>query len=215
MRSRRITRTIALAAALAAGTGRAEQPAPAGPAADASAARARAERAAARLGQELIGRLREALAEGPPEQAVQVCADLAQRLTAEVAAAEGVDLRRVALRRRNPANDPDPFERQVLEGWARSPAPPEAVAEVTATAGGGRELRYLRPISTVALCRTCHGDGEAMTAELRAAIARRYPNDRATGFAEGDLRGAVSVRVPLAPTGPAPAPTADAAAPSP
>ena len=32
----------------------------------------------------------------------------------------------------------------------------------------------------------------------REELARRYPEDRATGYRVGDLRGAVSVRVPLA-----------------
>jgi len=32
---------------------------------------------------------------------------------------------------------------------------------------------------------------------VQAILAREYPDDRATGFSVGDVRGAVSVRIPL------------------
>ena len=39
--------------------------------------------------------------------------------------------------------------------------------------------------------------GFAELAIARALIAARYPEDRAVGYAPGDLRGAISVRVAL------------------
>ena len=49
----------------------------------------------------------------------------------------------------------------------------------------------MRAIPTEALCLTCHG--ETLAPELAAAIAREYPNDQATGFKLGELRGAFRV----------------------
>ena len=43
-------------------------------------------------------------------------------------------------------------------------------------------------------CLACHGS--EVSPEVREAIAARYPGDRATGFAVGDLRGALWVEVP-------------------
>jgi hypothetical protein len=37
------------------------------------------------------------------------------------------------------------------------------------------------------LCLTCHGSN--LDADIAASIAERYPEDRATGFEAGDLRG--------------------------
>jgi hypothetical protein len=39
--------------------------------------------------------------------------------------------------------------------------------------------------------------GAGPTASVDSMLARRYPGDRATGFRDGDLRGAISVRVPI------------------
>jgi hypothetical protein len=54
----------------------------------------------------------------------------------------------------------------------------------------------MRAIPTDALCLTCHG--ATLAPELAAAIARDYPADAATGFAQGQLRGAFSVIWPAA-----------------
>jgi hypothetical protein len=42
------------------------------------------------------------------------------------------------------------------------------------------------------MCLQCHG--EALAPEVTQALAARYPDDRATGFREGQLRGALSIR---------------------
>lgn len=42
---------------------------------------------------------------------------------------------------------------------------------------------------------TCHGPGNSIPDTVRAMLAARYPDDRATGYAVGDLRGAISVQV--------------------
>jgi hypothetical protein len=44
---------------------------------------------------------------------------------------------------------------------------------------------------TAPLCLTCHGP--TLAADVAAAVAARYPRDEATGFAAGDLRGALYV----------------------
>ncbi|HCF96715.1 MAG TPA: hypothetical protein DEW46_16805, partial [Verrucomicrobia bacterium] len=46
-------------------------------------------------------------------------------------------------------------------------------------------------------CVACHGPEEQIQPDVLAAIRAHYPNDRATGFQPGDLRGAISVEVPL------------------
>ncbi len=46
-------------------------------------------------------------------------------------------------------------------------------------------------------CLDCHGPRDKMAPAVLAALAERYPADAATGFDCDDLRGAISVRVPL------------------
>lgn len=70
-------------------------------------------------------------------------------------------------------------------------------SEVGVDEEGRRELRYVRPLVMAELCLQCHGPVEGIDASTRALIAERYPGDEAVGFAVGELRGIVSVRVPL------------------
>ena len=152
-----------------------------------------------RLGSGLMSALGQALRQGGPTQAISVCREKAPALAAEISKDEGMNVRRTALRVRNPANSPDAWERQVLEGFQRRLAAGEdgatlEVAEVTKIQGKPT-LRYMKAITTGEPCLGCHG--EALAPAVAAAIRRDYPQDRATGFKKGDLRGAFSVRLPL------------------
>jgi hypothetical protein len=171
------------------------------PAAEIEAARRRADAAAGELVATLMARLTAALAEGGPEAAVRVCSEVAQDVTRAAGAGDGLVLRRTSLRTRNPANAPDPFERAWLDRAERAIAagqPALPLYEVVAGPAGGRELRHLRPIVFPGgICASCHGPEDAMSVEVRTLLRERYPADRATGYAPGDLRGAISVRVPL------------------
>ena len=55
-------------------------------------------------------------------------------------------------------------------------------------------LGYVEPIRIEALCLNCHG--ETLTEPVQARLAELYPEDRATGFADGDLRGLFWAVVP-------------------
>jgi hypothetical protein len=166
-----------------------------------SATVARAQLAANTLGPDLAGMLQQAIRDGGPIQAVAVCADSAQARTARHAI-DGVAIRRVGTRVRNPANAPDTLEARVLGYLAEQKAAgtmPGEVIEVARTGlDGGWELRYIRPVVLQEFCTTCHGAVENIPPAVRSVIAERYPSDSAVGYAAGDLRGAITVRIPLA-----------------
>jgi len=113
----------------------------------------------------------------------------------------GHHARRVSIRYRNPQNLPDGYEQHMLsrmevENRQRHLAKEyvEVVKEQDI-----RVLRYMRPLIVAPVCMNCHGPKEAMTPEVKRIISERYPEDRATGFQEGDLRGAISVKIVLKP----------------
>lgn len=164
--------------------------------AEVAAARARASDAAAKLMGALFTELQAALAKGPPEQAIDVCADRAPAIARAIGAETGLSVRRTSLRTRNPANAPDEWERAWLERATRGGAPAVDDAEVVRE-GGRYQLRYVRVVRLAEMCTTCHGAPDTIPPAVREAVARRYPDDRATGFSPGDLRGVVSVRVPV------------------
>jgi len=139
------------------------------------------------------------LKQGGPGAALAVCADTAQVLTESIAARHGVTMRRVSRRWRNPLDAPDEYESRVLEEFQQS-LQNGTLSDTTehvavSTDGRHRVFRYLRPIRIQKPCLSCHG--EDLAPGVGAALRQYYPEDRATGYREGELRGAVSVQFVL------------------
>ena len=161
--------------------------------------RERAEAAATDLATTLKAALQARMQADGPLGAIDFCQQQAPLLTAEVAARHGVALGRSANKLRNPANAPAPWQQQWLTSMATAVAAGLEVAtqqrEVIVHAADTREYRYARALRTEGPCLICHGS--AVAEPIRAAIIERYPQDQATGFAEGDLRGLLWVSFEL------------------
>ncbi|MBX3463681.1 MAG: DUF3365 domain-containing protein [Planctomycetes bacterium] len=158
--------------------------------ADDPAQAARRERAAAardQLAQTLIGELAAALAVGGPTKAIEVCRERAPAIAATVSAERRVRIGRTSQRLRNSANEVPPWARAHVAGSSTQPA---------FFVGPAQQLGALYPIQTQPLCLQCHGRGDELKAPVRDALRRLYPQDAATGFAIGDLRGWFWVEVP-------------------
>jgi len=157
-----------------------------------SDAERRARSAMQTLGQTLKSRLVSTMTEQGPVAALDVCAANAQTLTAEVARDQGVTLGRSSLRLRNPANAAPHWVATWLEEQGERPAAGVVGITQSATRSDGTEVvRVLKPLAIEAPCLVCHGPDEGRSAELSAALSDRYPSDQATGYAAGDLRGAM------------------------
>jgi hypothetical protein len=164
------------------------------------AARSRA--LADQLTGELKSELGAAMAAGGPVAAIEVCRTRAPLIAAQLSSTSGAEVRRTALRVRNPANAPDDYERAVLARFARdleqaSPPrvqPPDLQIEWPNLATGGVDRFYLRAIVMQPQCLPCHG--AILAPEIADAIRQNYPADAATGFEPGQLRGAIVVRWP-------------------
>ncbi len=160
------------------------------------------------LGEGLKAQLMAAMKSGGPIAAMGVCKEIAPALAAQAGAERGLKIGRTALRVRNPANAPDAWERQVLEDFlakTKAGANPATLeyAESVPQADGTLVFRYMKAIPMAAEpCLTCHGNPEP---ELKAEILRLYPQDQATGFKPGQLRGAFTVTGAAVPA-PTPAP---------
>jgi hypothetical protein len=104
------------------------------------------------------------------------------------------------LRLRNPDNQPDAWERQVLQDFAQRQGTGEDPMQMNASAVVGGEFRYMQAIATGEPCLAGHG--QAIKAEVAAKIEQSYPDDQAIGFALGELRGAFTLRRTLAEVSP-------------
>ncbi len=136
-------------------------------------------------------------AKGPLE-AFSVCATKAQELTA-AASDERVFIHRVSLKVRNPADLPSDFERVQLERFEALHAEdklPEGEF-LTAQDDGRSAVYFFKPLLIDKPCLLCHGERDAIDPALLAKIETTYPGDEATGYKEGDLRGAFVARAYL------------------
>ncbi len=140
------------------------------------------------LKQELKQALMAGMQEGPLN-AISVCKDQAPAI-ADALSVDGIEIGRTSHRLRNPANvAPDwvTAEMQSYLGDAADRAP-KVVALLDDREG------YVEPIVVQALCIACHG--ETLAPDLAAHIDEAYPEDEATGFEVGDLRGVYWVEYP-------------------
>ncbi len=129
----------------------------------------------------LMAALKDGLT-GGTTNAIQVCSTEAPEL-AERHSTPTTRLGRSSHRLRNPRNAPPAWLEQTLARYLEDPSTREPVS---LDLGGGAR-GYVEPIATQPLCLACHGP--APDPDLAAEISRLYPDDRATGFEVGDLRG--------------------------
>lgn len=166
----------------------------------AAAGLARAQAAMAAFSSRLRTELQAAMVQGGPVGAVDFCHANAARIAAEVSAAHGVRLGRVAVpgRQRNPGNVAEGWLRQAIDEFQAAvdagAAPEAQLRTFDADLPEGVALRVARGIRVEPACLACHG--ESIAPAIADVLAKHYPGDRATGFREGDLRGAIWAEVP-------------------
>lgn len=136
-----------------------------------------------------------------PVGALQACSQIALGLAKQHEKA-GWRIRRVSVNHRNPADAPDAYEAGVLDEFAALKLKGELQADTehaaVVTEAGQQVLRYMKPIIMGSpVCLSCHGESQDIPPDVKAALRRLYPEDRATGYRVADLRGAVSLRIPV------------------
>lgn len=149
----------------------------------------------------LLAMLQAEIEKGNFSGAIGACSDKAPKMAAAASQSTGWAIRRVSLKNRNPQATPDAWEKAALDDFDRramageSPATLEKVEFVKE--GDTRTLRYIKALPTQSLCLNCHGTSDNMAPEVKAQIAKTYPDDRAVGYREGQIRGALTVKRPL------------------
>lgn len=164
------------------------------PADDVEARIAASQAAIQTFGSTLQAHLMTAMQEGGPLQAIEVCQQVAPDIAAEISEATGWSVGRTSLRLRNPDNAPDEWERTVLQDFERLQQAGQPAAELTRhevlEQNGETVFRYMRAVPTAGLCLSCHGE---TSGDIQHALERLYPADEATGYNEGEVRGAFTV----------------------
>lgn len=151
----------------------------------------------------LQAKLKQAIQSGGLEEGVNACHLVAEPI-ATALSVEGWTVGRTTLKVRNPKNSPDAWEKTQLTMFAEQLAKSvelsnesgetpmsRAPLEVTYFDKESNKFRYMMAIETKSVCTACHGSDISPT--VKEVIDKHYPNDQATGFDIGSLRGAFTL----------------------
>lgn len=152
-------------------------------------AKARAIAAKDALFSKLSGRLMEVMQADGPVKAIEVCSKEANEIAKVVSQEQGVRIGRTSLQLRNPKNQPPEWAEKLFRN---KPHDPQFARLDDDTVGA------LLPIKLQAKCLMCHGTKETLVPGVPEQLAKLYPDDEATGYTEGNLRGWFWVEVPAA-----------------
>ena len=143
----------------------------------------------------LKSELKKAMGEGGPVNAISVCNTKAMPITNQVSKEQGLKLSRVSLKNRNPNNAPNDWQRKVLEDFETRKSTGEDIKSMTYAEvieqNNSKQFRFMKAIPTGEMCVLCHGANIA--SGVRIKLDELYPEDKATGFNIGDIRGAFVV----------------------
>ena len=138
---------------------------------------------------QLKAELRKAMVEGGPEYAIQVCGQKAPELAAKFSKEGVLGIRRVSDKARNPKDAADSVQLAILKEFATIPKGTDLSKGIWHNRKGGEWYSYHSGIRTELICLGCHGQADQLAKGVPEALAKFYPDDAATGYAPGDIRG--------------------------
>lgn len=170
----------------------------AAPAVDKAALVESAKGAVQSLAGTLKGELEAAMKAGGPVASMSICQERAPAIAKAVSAEKGVQITRVSLKNRNPVmGQANEWQTAVLNDFEAKKAAGEDPATLVHAETVNNEFRFMKAIPMAANCLQCHGT--EISPAVSAKLTELYPQDKAVGYKEGDLRGAFVVVKNLAP----------------
>lgn len=157
---------------------------------------------AGQLTTQLGAKLKAEMSANGPESAIGVCKQAAPEIAAKLSAEKSWQVGRVGTRVRNAdLNTPNNWQQEALKQFSERLAKGEKpeTMEFTQVENDGydRYLRYAKAVMVQPVCVTCHGSAESMPDGVKARLKTEYPNDKASGYQVGELRGAIVIRRPF------------------
>ena len=145
------------------------------------------------LGQ-LKPELQKSMKADGPAKTIAFCQTKAPQIAAKLTQKTGWDINRVSLKPRGESAQPDQWEATVLKRFnaqlANGSSPKTMEFSAIVSVNNQTQYRYMKAIPTGQVCLTCHG--KDLAPSVQETLDKRYPNDMATGYSKGQIRGAFS-----------------------
>ncbi len=119
--------------------------------------------------------------------ALEFCKIQAIPLTDSAAVRFEATVQRVSNRNRNPTNAANSQDKALIKVFEREMATggePQPILKIQKDS-----VKFYYPLITNSLCLQCHGKQEDMDYAVKEKILKLYPQDRATGYSENEIRG--------------------------
>lgn len=138
----------------------------------------------------LLQNVATAIQQGGTDYAVAFCNTQAIPLTDSLSNERKVVIQRLTDKNRNPANTLQTATDSLV--WEQFKS--EEVHQVVAEKDGN--IYYYKPIlMAMPACLQCHGAKDDIAKATLNAITQKYPQDKATGYKTGDLRGMWKIKI--------------------
>lgn len=138
---------------------------------------------------ELGSNLMSSMKEGGVETAIPFCHASALTITDKKAKEYQAEIKRTSHKIRNPKNKPSEEDTEILKKFV-SLAESSTALEPIVQKDKDNRIVFYSPILMQKQCLACHGSpGIELAVRTDSILKSYYPEDRATGFKEGELRG--------------------------
>ena len=129
-------------------------------------------------------------------KAGEFCANEAQKITLEVneKLKKGVSVKRISLKSRNSLNAPSASEENILKVFDLLNSSNVKLKPLVQEEANS--YKFYKPlVIKKGVCLKCHGNDNTIDKDAKTFFAKKYPNDKATGYKMGDVRGAIVVEI--------------------
>lgn len=141
----------------------------------------------------LSTQLMEQMKAGGPAQAIPFCNEKAMPISDELSAKYEATIKRTSINVRNEQNAPSKRELEVMNEYQKLISEKKELKPIVELDADNKKHFYA-PIILKANCLVCHGKvNETVSVKTDSIIKSLYPNDKAVGYSEGDLRGIWSI----------------------
>lgn len=135
--------------------------------------------------------LTSAIKTGGLKSGVEVCSKQAPEI-AKSLSVDGWQVSRISLKPRNAGNKPVAWQQSILSKFEQQKAAGTPINELVFREQNDNNYMMVKAIETGELCLKCHG--KTIDPALQETITHLYPDDKATGFSTGDIRGAFVIQ---------------------
>lgn len=136
------------------------------------------------LGKNLMAKMKE----DGPIHALEFCNVQAMPITDSMSKKYNADIKRVSDKNRNPSNLATKQEIEYIKQFSQIVSSEEQVEPIIDTTED--KVKFYYPITTNSMCLKCHGKvGEDIATETYNKIIELYPEDKAIGYQENEVRG--------------------------